>query len=193
MIQAFNLDTFMANLILIQQTSGKNDKRSLLLDLTASSPMAKSILSLALNPRTPMYIGEEANLSKIQLIESDNLLSEAEAESIPQLTLSSLMMKLHKEEIGRGHTSLAAIRVWLNENCATDDEKELILSLIQKNPRLGVSWHSFTKVTGTDKFEVMLAKDINKVKKMDEKVQFPVTVQSKLDVYRCIYKTNIFG
>jgi len=186
----FNLDQFLLDLVSVQNTPGKNDKRALLLNLTSTCPTSKEILSLALNPRTPMYIGEEASLSKIRSIESAEVLSEAEIETATSLSLSMLMEHLYNETIQRGHKALAAIRLFLEEQCDSTTKMELVISLIQKNPRLGVSWHSFTKVTGTDKFEVMLAKDINKIKKMDEKVQFPVYVQPKLDGYRAVSNTS---
>lgn len=191
--QSFDLDSFLASLGSIQQAPGKLKKRELLLDLTTQSPSSLEILRLALNPRSPMYIGEETNLTKIRSIESEALLSVEEREEALSCPFLSLMKKVQTEEISRGYKALAYIKVFLENQCDNTMKMEAVLSLLQKNPRLGVSWHSFTKVTGSPKFEVMLAKDINKIKKMDEKVQFPVYVQPKLDGYRAIAKVNSEG
>lgn len=174
-------------LIKIQNTPGKNDKRSLLDGLAEQH---QKVLALALNPRFPMFIGEETTLAKVQEVTRSYLLPKGEQERVSSLPLLSLMQSLNNLSIPQGHQAIASLGIWLNRWCSTNQEKEIILSLIQKNPRLGVSWHSYTKVTDTYKFEVMLAKDINKVKNLEKKVKFPVYVQPKLDGYRAIANTD---
>ena len=173
------LDNFIEKILEIKQASGKNKKKELLLKLIQNN-YYREILEISLNPRKPTYIGEETTLKTLDKIE------EKEGYTI----FSTLLNDLCSEKIDRGHTALSYIKYFLNNTCDTDNKKEICLSLIKKNPRLGISWHSFTKATGINKFEVMLAKDINKVKKINEKVIFPIYIQPKLDGYRAIAKIN---
>jgi len=137
-----------------------------------------------------MYIGEETTLSKVQEVAAGYLLSEEEQGKVCSLTLWSLMQSLNNFSIPQGHQAIASVGSWLNQWCSTNSQKELVLSLIQKNPRLGVSWHSYTKVTDTYKFEVTLAKDINKVNNLEKKLTWPAYVQPKLDGYRATANTD---
>lgn len=138
-----------------------------------------------------MYIGEESDIKTMLGLKGQ--LNENTLEILGTLPLSTLMKNLHSEKIPRGHSALMSVKAWLETRCSTPEETSVILSVLQKNPRLGVSWHSFTKVSGVTKYEVKLAVDINKVKNLDKKMTWPVYVQPKLDGYRGTASTDDEG
>ena len=174
------LENFILELIKIENISGKNEKRKSL-EVLSQSPEAKILLSNILNPRFSTYIGEDLILGAIRITGQD---SDYQIELPIDLTqINNIYQKLNNGEIKRGHSAIAIIKK-IQELMPT--YSEWISRIFRKDLRIWVEWHSFSKVNNIQKFSVLLANDINKVKNIEKKLNFPLYIQPKLDGYRCV-------
>jgi hypothetical protein len=164
----------------LEEYAGKNDKRRTL-KIICENPVYKEIVGMCLNPRFPMYIGPEAKLH------NDMFAPVEDEDHITPDLLIELMKGLNNGTIKRGDE--AASRVGQFIEGYTGDMKRMekwVSRLVRKDLKAGVSYESFSKVTGVSKFEVMLAKDIKKVIGAEEKFKGTIITQPKLDGYRCV-------
>ena len=182
---------------MIESTSGSKKKKELLATLVKNKDH-KEIIRKALDPRFPMYLGREA---KFEPVDADTDPHDAKSFNV-------VMQSLHDELIPRGHRANEAVgevifsllpkggnmrSLHIHEVHMKAWSAKWISRLVTKDLQIGVSWKTFTDVTKEKKFSVMLAKDINKIKKLEEKFEFPVFVQPKLDGYRAIANTSFGG
>jgi len=177
----------------IEQAGGSNAKKELLAQ-ACLVPEYRQIIKMSLDPRYPMYLGREAKFHPI----------DPEADEYECHNIIIIMENLHEGVISRGALAHKAVNEAIGSfvSHAYDTEKfERAMSdqdyalkwlprLFTKDLQTGVSWETFTKATDTRKFAVMLAKPLRNIKKIEDKFEFPVYVQPKLDGYRAIANTG---
>ena len=168
----------------IESANGSKKKKELLAELVKNKNH-KAILHMALDPRFPMYLGKGAQFKPF----------DPETDEQDEISFQVIMRNLNEGFIGRGHKAIEAVSGAIGSFNEIEEDMDNVYNyplwarkwvprLVTKDLQIGVSWKTFTDVTKEKKFSVMLAKDINKIKKLEEKFKLPVFVQPKLDGYR---------
>lgn len=178
-----SINTFLEALITIKNTQGKKAKTLLLKKLITEHPSQFLCLQLALNPLFTTYLGEQAQKSQSDPLIGLDLKLEKKYGLNTVEKLIDLMQSLATEQIPRGHMALSLV-LRLAQTVEDIDLRSVLMDILTCNLRLGINWNSFCKTAGIQKFELALANDINKVKNLDKKLNFPVYLQPKLDGYR---------
>lgn len=161
----------------IEQTASTNDKIKLLEDL-CEDPATKSLLHCVMDPMYPYYIGsldkDTYNLDVTELV----------AEYIPLTVrkLHRLIVDLHTENIPRGHVAQAVLATIYDS--LDSFNQGWFERIVTKDLRLGIGWRAFTSSNDVERFSLMLAQDIKKIKNLEKKIKWPLFAQPKLDGYR---------
>jgi DNA ligase-1 len=154
----------------ISQASGKNEKRSLL-ENSKDNKRLGELLDASLNFFRKFHIHKF------------DITSQASIEADLHDEFMQLLIKLENREL-TGHAAKGAVEEFFNK--CSDNQQHWYARVLRKDLKIGVSDETAAKFFDIPTFDVMLATDGKKCKRLDSIINAGVYASPKFDGYRCL-------
>lgn len=154
----------------VSRASGKNEKRSILEESSG-------------NKRLGELLDASLNFFRKFHIHKFDISSQASTEVDLHDEFMSLLQRLENREI-TGHAAKALVEDFFNR--CSDNQQDWYAKVLRKDLKIGVSDETAAKFFNIPTFDVMLATDGKKCKKLDSIIKAGVYTSPKFDGYRCL-------